>query len=162
MTNFIHLETKYLEVYKNEYLSTAFQREKFEFDSIPTNCIFDKTLPGLGATYSEIEAKRNSIIIEPNIPVIDGKVNSHKNLLGVYEGCSGVKIKNYLLNHKIEHKKILCTPEGYLKVKRIAEKNGTNIYENYFLLFDECEKITQDVDYREQISLPINDFFFSK
>ena len=106
MSDFIKLETKYLEITKNEYLSTAFHREKFEFDSIPTNCIFDKTLPGLGATYSEIEAKRSSIIIEPNIPVIDGKVDSHKNLLGVYEGCSDVKIKNYLLSHRIEHKKI--------------------------------------------------------
>lgn len=159
MSNFIQLETKYLEVNENEYLSAAFTKAGFEFGSIPTNCIFDKTLPGLGATYSEIEAKRNSIIIEPNIPVIDGKVASHKNLLGVYEGCSDVKIKNYLLNQNIAYKKILCTPEGYLKVKRIAEKNGINLYENYFFLFDECEKITQDIDYREQISLPIKDFF---
>src|SRR5690606_12526859 len=26
-------------------------------------------------------------------------------------------------------------------------------------LYDECEKITQDIDYREQISLPMDDFF---
>lgn len=159
MNDFIKLETRILEVNEGEYLSSVFNRAGFEFDAIPTNCIFNKTIPGLGATYSEIEAKRNSIIIEPNIPVIDGKVESHKNLLGVYEGCKDARIKNYLSNDKIQHKKILCTPEGYLKVKRIAENEEVNLYQNYFMLFDECEKITQDIDYREQISLPINDFF---
>ena len=37
---------------------------------IPTNTILYKKLTGLGATYGEITAKRNSIIIEPNVPVI--------------------------------------------------------------------------------------------
>ena len=37
---------------------------------IPTNTILYKKLTGLGATYGEIKAKRNSIIIEPNVPVI--------------------------------------------------------------------------------------------
>ncbi len=37
---------------------------------IPTNTILCKTLTGLGATYGEIKAKRHSIIIEPNKPVI--------------------------------------------------------------------------------------------
>ena len=32
---------------------------------IPTNTILYKKLTGLGATYGEITAKRNSIIIEP-------------------------------------------------------------------------------------------------
>ena len=35
---------------------------------IPTNTILNKTLTGLGATHSEIHSKRNSIIIEPNVP----------------------------------------------------------------------------------------------
>ena len=42
---------------------------------IPTNTILYKKLTGLGATYGEITAKRNSIIIEPNVPVIIGKCN---------------------------------------------------------------------------------------
>ena len=57
---------------------------------IPTNTILYKKLTGLGATYGEITAKRNSIIIEPNVPVIIGKCNDPKhkddNLFGVYEG----------------------------------------------------------------------------
>ena len=36
---------------------------------IPTNTILYKRLTGLGATYGELKAQRNSIIIEPNKPV---------------------------------------------------------------------------------------------
>lgn len=35
---------------------------------IETNTILCKTLTGLGATYSEIKAKRHSVIIVPNVP----------------------------------------------------------------------------------------------
>lgn len=40
---------------------------------IETNTILCKTLTGLGATYSEIKAKRHSIISVPNVPPIIGK-----------------------------------------------------------------------------------------
>ena len=46
-----------------------------------------------------------------------------------------------------------------MKVKNIAENNNIDLYDTYFCLYDECEKITQDIDYRERISLPMNDFF---
>ncbi len=46
---------------------------------IPTDTILYKKLTGLGATYGEIKAKRNSIIIEPNVPVIIGKCNDPKH-----------------------------------------------------------------------------------
>ena len=56
---------------------------------IPTNTILYKTLTGLGATYGELKANRNSIIIEPNVPVIVGKCKDPKhkddNLFGVYD-----------------------------------------------------------------------------
>jgi len=161
MSDFIHLETRFLEINEGENLTDAFDKEKEKHPkkAIPTNCILDKTLPGLGATHSEILAKRNSIIIEPNVPVIEGKVSERKNLLGVIEECTKKDIKEYLFNSKIEHKKIISTPEGYKKIKEVADEYEINLYENFFMLFDECEKITQDIDYREQISLPIKDFF---
>ena len=34
-----------------------------------------------------------------------------------------------------------------------------NIHNTYFCLFDECEKISQDYDYRENIAFPITDFY---
>ena len=159
MIEFPQLTIRFIEVNKGEHLTTVFERENFELNAVPANCILDKTLPGLGATYSEIIAQRHSIIIEPNVPVIVGKSKSHKGLLAVYEGCKEKEIENYLLNPKIKYKKILCTPEGYMKLKRVADDNDVNLYSDYFCLYDECEKITQDIDYREEISLPMNDFF---
>lgn len=156
------METIKIKFHKeDEYLTTVFEREAYAYNSIPTNCILDKTLPGLGATYSEILAKRNSIIIEPNIPVILGKTNNGKDkqLLAVYEKQTDKTIEKYLNNARIRFKKILCTPESFMRVRRIAASSGINIYVDYFCLFDECEKITQDIDFRENIALPMNDFF---
>lgn len=69
---------------------------------IPTNTILCKTLTGLGATYGEIKAKRHSIIIEPNKPVIVGKYNDSKhqgdNLFPVHEGIYSDDIVNYIEN----------------------------------------------------------------
>lgn len=38
-------------------------------------------------------------------------------------------------------------------------ETSTPVYEDYFLLFDECEKAIQDVGYRGDIYLPVEDFF---
>lgn len=116
----------------------------------------------MGATYSEIKAQRNSIIIEPNVPVIKGKTKGNKNVLGVYENVTKEKIKDYLLDSKVKHKKIICTPESYIKVRKIADENEVNLFKDYFCMFDECEKITQDIDFRERISQPMEDFFLFK
>ena len=85
--------------------------------TIPTNTIVCKTIPGCGATTSEILAPRNSIIIEPNVPVIEGKASKHPELLGVFEGVSVEDIKAYLSTPTTSgYFKIMTTPEGYRKV----------------------------------------------
>ena len=159
------METRKVKFFKEDkYLTRVFEREGYEFNSIPTNCILDKTVPGLGATHSEILADRHSFIIEPNIPVILGKANGkpikNRKLLAVWEKTTDKQIEAYLTNGKIQFKKILCTPESYMRASRIAIALGVNIYADYFCLFDECEKITQDIDFRENIALPIQDFFY--
>lgn len=127
-------------------------------DMIPTNTILNKTLTGLGATHSEIHSKRNSIIIEPNVPVILGKLNDNENLEAVYEKCTPHTINKYL-QMDIPYKKIMTTPESFKKIRKAAMELKINIYKEYFCLFDECEKLTQDIDYRRKISQPIYDFF---
>lgn len=128
---------------------------------IPRNVILFKTLPGIGATYSELyKANRNSIIIEPNVPVIKGKrTNKKTGILGVCKGISVEDIIYYLSNEKIEYKKILVTPESYHKVVKATEILDIDIYNNYFLLFDECDRTSKDIDYRESIIAPMEDFF---
>ena len=130
---------------------------------IPTNTILYKKLTGLGATYGEITAKRNSIIIEPNVPVIIGKCNDPKhkddNLFGVYEGVYTDDIVNYLEKSKKKYYKILTTPESFQKVKDAFEELEMSAHCSCFLLFDECHKLVKDADYRSDITLPIDDFF---
>ena len=133
---------------------------------IPTNTIIlYKKLTGLGATYGELKAKRNSIIIEPNKPVISGKCKDPKhkddNLFGVFEGVYTDNIIAYIersIKQK-KHFKILTTPESFYKVQEAFDEMEIDIRFNCFLLFDECHKIIKDVDFRSDIALPM-DFFF--
>lgn len=130
---------------------------------IPTNTILYKKLTGLGATYGELKANRNSIILEPNVPVIKGKCKDPKhindNLFGVYENVTVEKIVKYLQASKEKHIKLLSTPESFSKIKSAFEELDMDIYSTCYLLFDECHKIVKDVDYREDITLPFDDFF---
>ena len=130
---------------------------------IPTNTILYKKLTGLGATYGELKADRNSIILEPNVPVIKGKCKDPKhindNLFGVYENVTVERIVKYLRASKDKHIKLLSTPESFFKIKSAFEELDVDIYSTCYLLFDECHKIVKDVDYREDITLPFDDFF---
>lgn len=154
------METTTLELHNNEWLSDALRRGGHG-ENIPTNVILDKTLTGVGATYCEIHAKRNSIIIEPNVPVIQCKLdNEEMPLEGIYSEVRPMPLRKYLTREDIPYKKILTTPESFYKIRNEAESLGIDIYgEDWFCLFDECEKITQDHDYRNAISQPIYDFF---
>ena len=131
-------------------------------DQIPSNVLLNKQITGCGATTLEINAPRHSIIIEPNVPVIRGKAEKHPHVLPVYEAISMEQVVAYL--QKEGWRKIVTTPEGFgSKVRPALEKVWPNYQQDFFLLFDECEKIIQDVGYRGDIALPIDDFFaFSK
>ena len=146
------MKTEIINIEKGQYLSNI-------MDFIPVNAIIEKTLPGIGATYCEIVSKRNSIIVEPNVPVIEGKRSKHpKNILGVIEGVTILDLKNYLKSD-VEFKKIIVTPESYFKVQKAFNQLRINYFDEYFFLFDECERITQDIDYRETIDSPMEDFW---
>ena len=127
---------------------------------IPTNCILSKRIPGCGATTLELNAKRNSIIIVPNVPVIVSKCCKFPKLLGVYENVTIDKIEEYLSKNR--RYKIMTTPESFNKVKAACEKCQLDMYKKFFLLMDECHQLIKDVDYRIDIVLPMDDFFLFK
>ena len=135
---------------KDQYLSDVIRQ-------IPTNSIISKIIPGCGATTLELNTYRNSIILVPNVPVINSKCQKYKNLLGVYEKVSVGEIAQYLHEHKLY--KIMTTPESFPKVKKACELCDLNIYTDFFLLDDECHQLIKDVDYRADIVLPMDDFF---
>lgn len=127
-------------------------------DAIPSNCILSKRIPGCGATTLEIQTKRDSIIIVPNVPVINSKCDKFPDdLLGVHERVKVGKIVDWLKTHKTC--KIMTTPESFRKVKTACRKCGIDIYSKFFLLNDECHQLIKDEDYREDIIMPMDDFF---
>ena len=155
------MNTAYIKIEKNHNGKIQYLTEVLP--QIPTNTILYKKLTGLGATYGELKADRDSIILEPNVPVIKGKCKDPKhtndNLFGVYENVTVERIIKYLRASKDKHIKILSTPESFFKIKSAFEEIDRDIYSTCYLLFDECHKIVKDVDYREDITLPFDDFF---
>lgn len=128
-------------------------------DNIPSNVILDKTLTGIGATYQELHAKRHSIIIEPTLPVIHDKAYGKDEILPVYENCKVPDVKRYLQRAEVKYKKVLTTPESFWKIKNACEELKWNMYNTFFCLFDECERLTEDSDFRRKITMPMKDFF---
>ena len=155
------MNTQIIQINKNENGKIQYLTEVLPM--IPANTILYKTLTGLGATYGELKADRNSIIIEPNVPVIVGKCNDPKHkgdsLFGVYEGVYTEDVIKYLEKSADKKTKILTTPESFHKVKDAFELMDMDIYGTCFLFFDECHKIVKDADYRSDITLPFDDFF---
>ena len=133
--------------------------------TIPTNTILYKKLTGLGATYGEIKANRNSVIIEPNKPVIIGKCNDPKhcddNLFGVHDNIYAEDIVRYMIRSQKrgKHIKIITTPESFYKVRNAFEDMEMDVRFDCFLLFDECHKVIKDSGFREYVSLPMDLFF---
>jgi hypothetical protein len=117
-----------IDIKKGQYLSDIM---KF----IPENAVISKRLPGIGATYCEIISERNSIIIEPNVPVIKGKSKKHPNILGVIEGIQKQDVVNYLKSD-VSFKKIITTPESYHKVQKAFKQLGINYFNDYFYLMN--------------------------
>src|SRR5690606_2006246 len=143
------MKTTRISIDKGQYLGDI-------LTCIPNSTIVQKTVTNIGATTLELVSSRNSIIIEPNVPVIKGKRIKNKNVLGVLEGIYAPDIKAYLDNNEIEYKKILTTPESFGKVKQAIQESDYDFYEDFFLLFDECDRITIDIDFRESIALPLD------
>ena len=157
----VTMETRYIKI--NKDANNKIQYLKEVLPKIPANTILYKKLTGLGATYGELKADRHSIIIEPNVPVIIGKCEDSKHkadaLFGVYKGVNTEDVIEYLNKNKGRFYKILTTPESFKKVKDAFEAMDMDIRFTCFLLFDECHKVTKDVDYRNDITLPLDDFF---
>ncbi|WP_185216071.1 DEAD/DEAH box helicase family protein [Sphingobacterium mizutaii] len=147
---------------KNVYINKGQKLDEI-WAEIPSNKIIFKNITGIGATTLEIACLRHSIIIEPNVPVIKGKLLKHPYVLGVYRGVNEKHILDYLRNESILFKKIITTPESFEKIfmSTLLESDFDMrfIYNNFFLLFDECDKITKDVGFREDITIPMNRFF---
>jgi hypothetical protein len=149
---------------KGKYISEI---EPFFSNGLWTNSNFQKTVPNCGFSQFVISyLKQCAIIIPPNVPVIQGKEEDHnrthpknEEILGVYKGVDVDDIKAYLLRDDIIYKKILTTPEGFVDKVLKAFTDLNDLYDNWFLLLDESERIITDVSYRGKIAAPLKSFF---
>ena len=147
------MKTTHLHINKGQYLSDI-------LSVLPSDAVILKNLTNIGATTIELLCERHSLLLQPNVPVIRGK--KARGIFGVYEGVDVSNIMDYLSNDSFKFKKILVTPESFHKVKEAAENLNINLFEEFFLLFDECDSTMKDVGYRESIILPMQDFFYFK
>lgn len=101
----------------NQYTISKGQKLSDIMTEIEPNINLAKKFPGIGATYLEIHSHRPSILIEPNVPVIQGKCAKSDDdfkLFGVYEGVSVDAITRYLQEPNPYHK-LMTTPESFQK-----------------------------------------------
>lgn len=110
---------------KSKYLSD-------EFSKLPSNCLFNKGITGCGGTTLEIEAKRDSIILVPNINLVLNKCNVYKNLIGVYGDITESELSSSLQS-AVGYKKIIATYDALSKILNVLKEQAYN----YFLLIDE-------------------------
>ncbi|MDB5004927.1 MAG: hypothetical protein JWQ34_3152 [Mucilaginibacter sp.] len=115
-----------------DYLDKAFR-------TLPSNAFIHKGRCGIGGTTLEILAKRCSIIIVPTKGIITSKCNKHSELFGVDGDVSVEAIEAYLQS-PTKYKKIMSTPDSFGKIITAAINTGksTQLYQDYFLLMDEC------------------------
>lgn len=112
---------------------------------VPTHCLLNKGVTGCGGTTLEIQSKRNSIILVPNINLVLNKVKAHSNLIGLYGEIPKYQFDNEFKKQK-SYKKIIAT---YDSLPKLIEWIGDDIY-NYFLLIDEYHILFNSYAFRYQ------------
>lgn len=114
-----------------------------EFEKLPTKCLFNKGITGCGGTTLEIECKRNSIILVPNINLVINKCAVYPNLIGVYGTVSEQELSNKLQANKGVIK-IMGTYDSLPKILNVLKDAAYN----YFLLIDEYHILFNSYSFR--------------
>ncbi|MDF3078025.1 MAG: hypothetical protein K0S09_1914 [Sphingobacteriaceae bacterium] len=134
---------------KTEKFDAVLRRSGYgEF--IPSNTIINKRFPNFGATHSEISCHRHSIVILPFITIVEVKKEDFKEkVCAVTSSASEDDIVDYLQNTK-GWQKLLVVPEGFPKLIRALRKFDPYYRENYFVLYDEFDRIIHNALFRKE------------
>lgn len=95
----------------------------------------------------------------PNLPVIYQKSAKYNYVLGVHGETTILDIIYYLSDPTQTYKKILVTPESFDKVIEAFQNQKIRFTKDYFLLLDECDRLSKDYNYRPSIIYPLYFFF---
>lgn len=129
-----------------------------EGGEIPSNTIISKNITGIGATTTELNSKRHSIIIVESREIIDNKKKNNPSILAIREGVTVNQIRDYLKSG-IEFYKIMITPESFFKLSNACKMESIDLYNKFFILIDECDRIIKNADYRRSFSGLMDTFF---
>jgi len=134
------------------YLADIFQETPAGF--------FYKDETGMGATTLELNAKRNSIIVEPIKITASSKAYKHNALYvgsptkyHTQKAPNKLKIKKYTSDSSIQHKKIVVVADSLPKV---IDAIGPDVFKDYFLLVDEIDSFQLDSTYRKSMELVLD------
>ena len=126
-------------------------------DNLPSKCLFNKGITGCGGTTLEIESKRDSIILVPNINLVLNKTFVYPNLIGVWGETTQTEFKSKL--DKYSFNKIIAT---YDALPKLIKWIGNTIYD-YFLLIDEYHILFNSYSFRyDAISFILQNFSLFK
>lgn len=132
---------------------------------------FNKLITGLGATTLEIEnQERNSIIVVPTKSLAYNKSKAanqkYKALYSMYVGSpmkdSGQvdrkHIEEYLNAETGLKKKFLVVADSLFILIETLQKNGMDVYNEYFLMVDEIDTMQSDSVYRPKLENVIDHY----
>lgn len=114
-----------------------------ELTKIPSRCLFNKGITGCGGTTLEIESKRNSIILVPNINLVLNKCAVYPNLIGVYGDVSEAELTT-AIQKKVRYRKIMGTYDSLPKILNVLGEDAFD----YFLLIDEYHILFNSYSFR--------------
>lgn len=144
--------TKYIIKKHHNGSSDAIKLSKV-FDELPAGLIH-KEETGIGATYLELTAKRNSIIVEPIKITASSKAFFH-NALYIGSPTKFHSTKNdykavlaYLNDNNIPYKKIIAVADS---LRRAIAPFRDRVFKDFFLLIDEIDSFQMDSSFRSSM-----------
>lgn len=122
--------------------SIRYLSDYYEF--LPSNCLLNKGLTGVGGTHVELTSNRNSLILVPTVNLVLNKTEGNPDILGVYGSTTSGDILDYIETHEV--KKIVAT---YDALNKLIMAINDEIF-NYYLLIDEYHILFNNYKFRHK------------
>lgn len=146
-----------LEIFRNEKLKSSSTKLSDVLEFLPAGFVY-KEETGMGATTLEINAERNSIIVEPIKITASSKAFKHNCL---YVGSPTKfhdkksptikEINEYVNDPSIKFKKIIVVADSFRKVLDALIENDDDIIRKFFIVIDEVDSFQLDSSYRKSM-----------
>ena len=118
---------------------------------IPTNCVFNKGITGCGATTLAIKQPGNTILAMPFVGLVDNKVASNPELLGIHGDMDRkAEIIKYISTH--DQLKIATTYDSFPVVCDVLISQGLDPCKNFFLFVDEWHTLFNSYKLKGQVA----------